>query len=260
MSGIFIDIDAWIIAVILGLLMCGGWRLGGWRDRRSGKQAEQKRESDNATGQLAGASVALLGLLLAFTFSLSLERHEQRRLMVVEHANTIGDFATCASLLKEPVRSQLRQVLHKYVEHVLSIRAPRITEAQVQKGLAMNEQMHNEMQLLVKEAVDDGTPIAVSLVNTLNDLTSSHDARLAAIRNRLPSSIVVLLCLSAIVAMVQIGLQNGKLDERELITGLGFVVLVCLCVWVTLDLNQPQGDMVTISQEPMQRLLLSLSQ
>ena len=28
-----------------------------------------------------------------------------------------------------------------------------------------------------------------------------------------------------------------------------------LCVWVTLDLNQPQGGMITISQEPLLRLL-----
>lgn len=254
MSTLFNDIDAWILAVVLGLLMGGGWWFGCWRTRRS-----QKGDKDEATGQLTGASVALLGLLLAFTFSMSLERHEQRRQRIVEHANTIGDFATCTSLLKEPVRGQLRETVRKYVEHLITIRHPRITEEQLQKGLAINEQMHNEMQSLVKVAVDDGTPIIVPLVNTFNDLTSSHDARLAAIRNRLPPSIVVLLCLSAIIAMIQIGMQHGDLSERELITGMGFILLVCLCVWVTLDLNQPQGGMITISQEPLQRLLTSLS-
>ena len=88
--------------------------------------------------------------------------------------------------------------------------------------------MHNEMQSLVKVALDDGTPIAVSLINTFNDVTSSHDARLAAIRNRLPASIVLLLCMSAVVSMVQIGMQHGKLNERELTTGIGFVLLVCV--------------------------------
>ena len=76
----------------------------------------------------------------------------------------------------------------------------------------------------------------------------------------LPLSIVLLLFLSAIVAMVQIGMQHGTLNEREVTTGVGFVILVCLCVWVTLDLNQPQSGMITVSQEPMQRLLSSLSQ
>ena len=191
---------------------------------------------------------------------MSLERHEHRRMMVVEHANTIGDFAACAAMQKEPVRTQLREIIRKYVEQLIAMRRPNSTEEQLQKGLAVNEQMHNDMQAQVKVAIDDGTPIAVSLINTFNDVTSSHDARLAAIRNRLPASIVLLLCMSAIVAMVQIGMQHGKLDERELTTGVGFILLVCLCVWVTLDLNQPHGGMITISQEPMQRLLVSLSQ
>lgn len=255
MSTVFSDVDAWIIAVVLAGLMSLGWWFGCWRGRRSAKS-----EKDEATGQLTGASVALLGLLLAFTFSMSLERHEQRRQMIVEHANTIGDFATCASLLKEPVRDQLRDVVRKYVEHLLAIRKPDITEAELQRALAENERMHNELQSLVKQAVDDGTPITIALVNTLNDLTSSHDARLAAVRNRLPPSIVVLLCLSAIVSMIQIGMQHGELSERELATSIGFILLVSLCVWVTLDLNQPQGGMITISQEPLQRLLANLSQ
>ena len=140
------------------------------------------------------------------------------------------------------------------------MRKPGITEEYLQRGLAENERMHNDMQSLVKQAVHDGTPIAVSLVNTFNDVTSSHDARLAAIRNRLPPNIVMLLALSAVVSMVQIGMQHGELNERELATGAGFILLVSLCYWITFDLNQPQGGMITISQEPMQRLLTSLSQ
>ena len=239
----------------LSVLMCGGWWIGCWRGRSAAK-----RENDEATGQLIGASLALMGLLLAFTFSMSLEKHNQRRLMVVEHANTIGDFATCASMQKEPVSGQLREALRKYVEHIIATRKPRYTEEELQRVLAVNEKMHNEMQSLVKTAVDDGTPIAVSLVNTFNDVTSSHDARLAATRDRLPFSIVILLFLSAIVAMIQIGMQHGQLFEREVITGVGFVILVSLCVWVTLDLNQPLRGMITISQEPMQRVLSSLLQ
>ena len=255
MSTFFNDVDAWIHAVVLALLMSGGWWFGCWRGRR----AEQTGK-DEATGQLTNASVALLGLLLAFTFSMSLEKHEQRRHMVVEHANTIGDFATCASMLKEPVRGQLKALVRKYVEHLVTARKVGMSEEDLQRLLSENERMHNEMQTLVKVAIDDGTPIAVSLVNTFNDVTSSHDARLAAIRNRLPASIVILLCLSAIISMVQIGMQHGQLSEREVTTGIGFILLVSLCVWVTLDLNQPQGGMITISQEPMQRLLASLSQ
>ena len=44
--------------------------------------------------------------------------------------------------------------------------------------------MHNRMQALVGEAVDGQTPVVVPLVNTLNGVTSSHAARLAALLDR----------------------------------------------------------------------------
>lgn len=93
--------------------------------------------------------------------------------MIVEHANTIGD---CAAMQKEPVCTQLREFLRKYVAHLVTARKSSVTEADLQRVLEIDEQMHNDMQSLMKVAIDDGTPIAVPLVNTFNDVTSSHDA------------------------------------------------------------------------------------
>lgn len=255
MNSILTQIDASILAVFVAALMCGGWAFGCWRTRRL-----EKKEANEAVSQLSNASVALVGLLLAFTFSMSLEKFEQRRHMVVEHANAIGDFATCAALLNEPTRGQLKTELRRYVDHLIASRRPNFTEAELQQTLAETARMHNEMQSLIKRSVDEGTPIAVSLVNTFNDVTSNHEARLAALRNQLPASIVVLLCLSAVVAMIQIGMQHGTLDERELATGIGFILVVSLCIWITLDLNQPLTGTITVSHEPMLRLQASLAQ
>ena len=52
-------------------------------------------------------------------------------------------------------------------------------------------------------------------------------------------------------------LAPAPLFARALVgrPGRGFVVLVGLVVWVTLDLNQPHRGVITVSQEPLQRLL-----
>ena len=136
MDSLFSDIDACILALVLAALMCGGWAYGCWRTRRT-----VTSESDDATGQLTNASVALLGLLLAFTFSMSLERHEHRRMMVVEHANTIGDFAACAAMQKEPVRGQLKELIRKYVEHLLNARKAGMVETDLLRVLAKDEEI-----------------------------------------------------------------------------------------------------------------------
>jgi hypothetical protein len=196
-----------------------------------------------------------LGLLLTFTFSISLAPHEQRRQMVVTDSNGIGDFYTTASLLKEPVRGKLQTAVRRYVEHRVALPKSVVDEASLQRSLDEVREMHQQMQDLVQEAIDGGTPVVVALVNTLNALTSSHAARLAALRDRLPAGVVLMLVVAAILCMIVIGWQQGATSEKHPAAALGFTVLVCMVVWVTLDLNQPQRGWITVSQEPLQQLL-----
>jgi len=199
--------------------------------------------------------MALLGLLLGFTFSMSLSKHDQRRLMVVSDSNAVGDFYTCASLLKEPVRGKLQGVIREYAEHRLALARARLSEAAFEQKLAEIQATQNRMQALVAEAVDEGTPIAVPLTNTLNEVTSSHAARLAATRDRLSPSIVLLLVLAGLLCVGLMAYQEAASGEHHPGAMAAFVVLVSLVVGVTLDLNQPHRGLITVSQEPMQRVV-----
>jgi hypothetical protein len=249
MTAFLAGIDSWLLATGAAIAMVGGWWLGWWIGRR------QKEDEAAAPGiKFNDASIALLGLLLGFTFSMSLSRHDQRRLMVVSEGNALGDFYTCASLLNEPVRGQLQAIIREYTEHRLTLAHSHLDEP----ALKQIQDMQNRMQSLVKQAVDAGTPVTVPLVNTLNEVTSAHIARLAAVRDRLHPSIVGLLFLTAMVSMVLMGRHQGASGDMHLAGTIGFVVLVCMTVWVILDLNQPQRGAIRVSQEPMQRVLLGM--
>jgi hypothetical protein len=247
------EVDAWVTAALLAAAMLAGWAVGWW----SGCSLSQEAREVPAS-KFNDAILALLGLLLAFTFSMSLIKHDQRRQMVVTDSNAIGDFYTCVSLLKEPVRGKLQGVVRRYVEHRLALASSVADEATFQQKLDEIQEMHGQMQTLVGKAVDEGTPVVVPLVNTLNAVTSSHAARLMAVRDRLPGSIVLLLFLGAVVSVALIGRQQGASAEWHPGTTVGFAVLVCMVVWVTLDLNQPQRGLITVSQEPLQRLLAGM--
>jgi len=96
--------------------------------------------------------------------------------------------------------------------------------------------MHSQMVELVSEALVDGTPIAVSLPNTLNAVTSRQAERLAPVRDRVPTIIVVLLLLSAVVSAMLVGREQGVADEEDLAGTICFIVLVSCVIFVTLDL------------------------
>jgi hypothetical protein len=254
---IFEDIDAWTIAAVAAFAMIVAWLLGRWIGTRLRLGAQGERP---AVSKFLDASLALLGLLIAFTFATALSKHDQRRLMVVADSNAIGDFYNCASLLKEPVRTKLRKIIHDYAALRSDLPKRTYNAADFEKALGQFEQMHNQMVELVSEALTDGTPIAVSLTNTLNAVTSRNAERIFAVRDRLPTTIVVLLLMSAVISALLVGREQGVLDEEDLAGTLSFVVLVSFAIFVTLDLNQPNRGFIRVDQESIQRLISTMSE
>src|ERR1700730_11669648 len=184
MGTVFAESDSSLVALSLGLAMFAAWVFGRWHGRRLRIAAGEVPVS-----KFEDASLALLGLLLGFTFSMAIAKHDQRRLMVVADSNAIGDFYTCASLLKEPIRTKLRAVIRDYIKLRAELSGRRLDEATVESALRQMQVMQNQMTDFVYQALEAGTPIAGALTSTLNGVTSNHAARLAAARDRLPTTI-----------------------------------------------------------------------
>src|SRR3954451_25171740 len=87
-----------------------------------------------------------------------------------------------------PLRGKLQAVIRDYVEQRLELAKGDLDAASLQAKLAEIQTSHDKMQTLVGDAIRAGTPIANPLVNSLNEVTSSHASRLAAVRDRLPPS------------------------------------------------------------------------
>jgi hypothetical protein len=246
-------VDSWFMAAVLAAAMLAGWGVG-WRwGRRRAKEGHEI-----PPGKFQDASMALLGLLLAFTFSLALSKYDQLRQKVVADANAIRGFYTCAGLAKEPVRARLQALVRKYVERRLALTSDHPDEERLTQELDELQGMHNQMRALVGEALDAGMAGGVPLVGTFNELTNGHAVRLAALRDRLPDAVVLLLFLSAVACTALVGGHQGAAGEWRPAATVAFVALACLVVWVTLDLNQPYRGLITVSQEPMQRLLSAM--
>jgi hypothetical protein len=86
--------------------------------RRLGlRQLAQDSEAAQAGfGVVGGAIFALMGLLIAFTFSGAASRFDTRRQLVVEEANTIGTAYLRLDLLPASAQPPLRESFRQYVE------------------------------------------------------------------------------------------------------------------------------------------------
>ena len=241
--------DIHFVALALGVAMLVAWEIG----RRMGQRLRGK--GGVKPSKFDDASIGLLGLLLAFSFGMSFAKHDQRQVAVVADANAIGDFYTCASLLKEPSRSKLQAVIRQYAELRLDLARGRLRHPDLEGALAEFGRMHDQMTTLVGQAFSDGTPVAVLLANTLNSVTSNQTLRFAAYRDHLPASIVYLLYTCAIVSALLIGRQQGIEGNNDIAGTVCFILLVSIAIYVTLDLNRPEGSLIRVSQEPIEQLL-----
>jgi hypothetical protein len=242
-----------IAALAVLFAMLAGWGIGWQRGRR----AKPDLVEDPGI-RFTDASLALLGLLLAFTFSLSLSRHDQRRAAVIAESNAIGDFNTCASLLKEPHRSRLQGLIKDYTQFKLDAVRHLASEEDLQQKLESMSKMQNRMTAIVAEAVKDAGPIAIPLTDTLNNVTSTQASRLFAYRERLPWSIVLLLLVAAVVPSFLMGLQQAKSSTPHLSGTVCFLLSVTFVIFVIFDLNDPGQGTIRTSQEPFERLLKSM--
>ena len=253
-DSIFAELDSRWVATALGLAMFAAWAFGRWHGRRL-----RVAIGEVPSSKFNDASLALLSLLLGFSFSVAIVKHDQRRLMVVADSNAIGDFYTCSSLLREPVRTKLQGVIRSYTRLRFELSGRRLDDATLEKALGQMQLMQDQMVDLVSKALEAGTPIAVSLTNTLNGVTSNHAARLAAAKDRLPTSVVLLLLVAAVLSSMLVGRDQGASDRIDVAGTICFVILVSFAIYVTLDLNQPERGLIRVSQESMQRLLSSMS-
>jgi hypothetical protein len=88
--------------------------------------------------------MAILGLLLAFSFSIALGRHDHRRLMIVDESNAIGDFYTCATLLKDQHRSALQALIRAYTQNEVAALSRFVTESEQVRITRRSQEMQRK--------------------------------------------------------------------------------------------------------------------
>ena len=105
-------IPFWLWALLLVVLLIGttevGYRIG---LRRAGPRGDAGAADGNV---VLGSMLALVGLVIAFTYSFTVSRYEARKSVVVDEANALGSIFRVADLAPEPARSDLMGALLDY--------------------------------------------------------------------------------------------------------------------------------------------------
>jgi hypothetical protein len=238
----------WVIVIFLLLLIEAGYRLGRYRRQRAADEME------TPVGAIVGATLGLLGFILAFTFSLAASRFDARRQMVVEEANAIGTTYLRAGLLPDQVAGmRVRNLLEKYVE----LRLQTVATGNIELALNPAEELQQELWQTA-ETVGRTHPdsIVVGLfLESLNETIDVHSKRvLVGLRNRLPTSLWAALFVITSLTMLGVGYHEGLTKSRRSPAILVLVLSFCMVLKLIADLDRPLEGDLQVSQEAMVEL------
>lgn len=255
----FYLLDMWLVAgcVIAALFVASelGWRLG-HRRRHEGESLR------SLVAGVAGATLAMLGLLLGFSLSMAISRYDARRAVIVDEANAIGTLWLRSSLLEDPVRSELRDAVRAYTDARVALYDASGDVDAVRAATARAEALHGAIWSSVERATRTPASPAIlsSLITAANEVIDLHELRLSSIENFVPSPVILLLIGVAMIAMGFLGWSFGAADRRSTIAMLVMSVLVTAVIFVIMDLNRPQRGLIRVGHESILRVQQSIAE
>jgi len=239
------------LALLLGIAADAGRRLGQRQRHLSAAREEAQFTS------IEGALLALLSLLLGFTFAMALSRFEYRKELVVQESNAVGTAALRAQLLPRAERDAALELLGRYVEVRLNTALQtEQSSPERRQGDAEATQLHARLWA-VATAVAATDPRSVTYgmfaqsVNQLIDVKAQRDV---AVANHVPESVLLLLCGIAALSAGILGYGNGLVGIRNRIPAAVYSVVIILVVLLIVDLDRPQQGLARVSQESMLRM------
>lgn len=246
--------------LLLGLLLLVAMiitALCGYAVRQSQDRKDPKAEiSESQQGYIVSAVLALLGLLLGFTFSLAIERFEARRALVLEDANAIGTAYLRTQLLGEPHRTRLSHLIVEYTDNmVLLAKAPPI---QIPPLLAVDDKLLTDIWAATAAGYDSIRDLAYSstFVSAINSMIDEDGARRAARQAHVPTPVFAVLLIYLIVTAGVLGYVLST--RRGRVPALFLMALVIMSLLLIIDIDRPTTGTLRESQLPMEQLRNSL--
>jgi len=200
------------------------------------------------TGAVVGAVFALLGLLIAFTFSGAASRFDTRRQLIVEEANAIGTAYLRIDLLPPAAQPKLRDDFRSYVDARLAFyrKLPDLAAAKIEMDRYTALQNSIWAQA-VAGSQQMPSPAVMSLVlASLNDMIDITTTRLVALQTHPPYIIFVMLLIMVLASSLLAGYEIAGSKRRSWLHMLGYALLTTLALYVILDLEFPRVGIVRV--------------
>ena len=221
------------------------------RKRRSDMGEEERGDY----GVLLSAMLTLLGLIVAFTFSMAGTRYDQRKNLEEEEANAIGTEYVRADLLPSNAAEKVQGLLRSYLEQ--RILFYRYTGDQLREVNATTAKLQVELWEAVKTPAGTNRGAVDALtISGMNDVLNSQGYTQAAWWNRIPTGAWCLMWAIAICCNLMIGFYMRPRDPKSIQFIMPIVIAVAFLLIA--DIDTPRRGIITVYPQNLISLADSL--
>lgn len=236
----------WLLFLCAMVVACETGYIMGLRSRA----AEKTR---TLIPTITGSILALLGLLLGFTMSMSVSRYDVRRRLVLEEANAINGAYLQVQALPTSESSELQELLRKYADNRLRV-SQTIRDAQLlQRGKEEDVRLQNELwsRAAALSRKDPQSVPAGLLMESLRSVFDLENSRWIGFVAHVPESVIYVNGLMGLVAVLMVGYGFGLSGHRHPLSEALLIVAITLVMALIVELDYPSSGVIRVSQQPL---------
>ena len=243
--------------LILVLTFTGLWlaaKIGASVQRFQRDLVEDDRKDLNT---VQAATLTLLGLIIAFSFSMAVSRYDQRKNLEAEEANAIGTEYVRATLLPADRAETVQKGLREYLrQRVLFYETLNVHQSRANEIESDTVRVEAELWSTVRDAaIRQPLPTMALVVSGLNDVLNSRGYTQAAWWNRIPPAAWSLMALIAAFCSF---LTGYSVHRSRTLTLLVLPLAVSVAFFLIADIDSPHGGLIHVSPHNLQYLSRSL--
>ncbi|CAH1001748.1 hypothetical protein LEM8419_02654 [Neolewinella maritima] len=243
-----------IVAILFALIL-----LADLLGLKMGQRVQHKSDSDvkSQTSAIQGGIIGMLALILGFTFNMSIQRYDSRAGAEVEEANAIGTAELRTSLLPAPYDAQAQEAIDAYIDLRLESSHTDLTQVVERRALNVRTSALQQRIWDIGVAAADEAPNPVRtgyFLTAVNDMIDAQGSRLDVLNRHVPPAIFYLLFVFFIATGALIGYSTGLGERRSRVPALVLNLLICLMVFIIIDLDRPRRGVIEVRQDSMEAL------
>jgi len=196
--------------------------------------------SNAVTGPAIGTVLALMGLVLAFSFSNAAGRLDATRKIILDETNAIETAWLRIDLAEPEAQPRLKELFRQYVDaRIHAYGTAGLSEYRHQSEISA--QLLRQIWVLAVE----GTPVSrpqnrMLFLPALNAMSDSASARTLSLSTHLPPAIFVFLFGTVLIGSMLIGTMLACAGDRQWFYRIIIAAVLSSIVYVIMDMEYPQ--------------------